>query len=55
MHPRKSSLLRLRLLTRDKRLPVARPDAHVGKDLFRPQLDGGDVGRLIRNPLLQLL
>lgn len=50
-----SSLLLRLLLPRDKGLAVARADAHVGKDLLWSKVNGGDVGGLVGNLLLEFL
>lgn len=43
------------LLARDERLAIARADADIGKDLLRSEVHGGDVGRLVRDLLLEFL
>jgi hypothetical protein len=47
-------LLRL-VLTGHERLAVAGADAHVGEDLLLSELDGGDVGGLVGDLLLEVL
>ena len=54
--PQFSNALLLRLaLSRDERLAITRANAHVGKDLLRSELDGGDVCGLVRDLLLEFL